>query len=92
MTEDNDVISGTRTIQNISITTDFKKGKAFKKNANQKFTTEEVNRNMSTKKEVASIRADVNGLGYFELYMNGKRVGEDVLRQLFSLALMDRNI
>jgi alpha-L-rhamnosidase len=30
-------------------------------------------------KEVASARAYVTGLGYFELYMNGKKVSEDVL-------------
>jgi alpha-L-rhamnosidase len=31
------------------------------------------------KKEVASARAFVTGLGYFELYVNGKKVGDDVL-------------
>ncbi len=30
-------------------------------------------------KEVASARAYVSGLGYFELYLNGKKVGDDVL-------------
>ncbi len=30
-------------------------------------------------KEVASARAYVTGLGYFELYLNGSKVGEDVL-------------
>ena len=31
------------------------------------------------KKEIASARAYVTGLGYFELYLNGKKVSEDVL-------------
>ena len=30
-------------------------------------------------KEISSARAFVTGLGYFELYLNGKKVGEDVL-------------
>jgi len=30
-------------------------------------------------KEIASARAFVTGLGYFELYLNGKKVSEDVL-------------
>ena len=30
-------------------------------------------------KEIASARAYVTGLGYFELYANGKKVGDDVL-------------
>ncbi len=30
-------------------------------------------------KEIASARAYVTGLGYFEFYLNGKKVGEDVL-------------
>jgi alpha-L-rhamnosidase len=33
----------------------------------------------SITKEVASARAYVTGLGYFEFYMNGKKVGDDVL-------------
>lgn len=38
-----------------------------------------LRKSFSITKEVASARAYVTGLGYFEFYMNGKKVGNDVL-------------
>ena len=38
-----------------------------------------LRKNFSLNKEVASARAYVTGLGYFELYVNGENVSEDVL-------------
>lgn len=38
-----------------------------------------LRKNFTVDKEVASARAYVTGLGFFELYLNGKKVSEDVL-------------
>lgn len=38
-----------------------------------------LRKEFETEKEIASARAFVTGLGYFELYLNGQKVGEDVL-------------
>jgi alpha-L-rhamnosidase len=38
-----------------------------------------LRKSFTVKKEIASARAYVTGLGYFELYANGKKVGDDVL-------------
>jgi alpha-L-rhamnosidase len=38
-----------------------------------------LRKSFTVKKEIASARAFVTGLGYFELYLNGKKVSEDVL-------------
>lgn len=38
-----------------------------------------LRKSFSITKEVASARAYVTGLGFFEFYMNGKKVGDDVL-------------
>ena len=38
-----------------------------------------LRKKFSVDKEIASARAFVTGLGYFELYLNGKKVGIDVL-------------
>jgi alpha-L-rhamnosidase len=38
-----------------------------------------LRKSFNISKEVASARAYVTGLGYFELYLNGKKVSEDVL-------------
>jgi len=38
-----------------------------------------LRKSFTINKEVASARAFVTGLGYFELYLNGKKVSEDVL-------------
>ncbi len=38
-----------------------------------------VRKSFIIKKEIASARAYVTGLGFFELYLNGKKVSEDVL-------------
>jgi alpha-L-rhamnosidase len=38
-----------------------------------------LRKSFTVNKEVASARAYVTGLGYFELYLNGKKVSEDVL-------------
>jgi len=38
-----------------------------------------MRKTFSIEKEIASARAYVTGLGYFELYANGKKVGDDVL-------------
>jgi len=38
-----------------------------------------LRKSFTVNKEVASARAYVSGLGYFELYLNGKKVSEDVL-------------
>ena len=38
-----------------------------------------LRKSFSVTKDVASARAYVTGLGFFELYLNGKKVGEDVM-------------
>jgi alpha-L-rhamnosidase len=38
-----------------------------------------VRKSFTINKEIASARAYVTGLGYFELYLNGKKISEDVL-------------
>lgn len=38
-----------------------------------------LRKTFSVSKDVASARAYVTGLGFFELYLNGKKVGEDVM-------------
>ena len=38
-----------------------------------------LRKEFTVKKELASARAYVSGLGYFELWLNGQKVGEDVL-------------
>lgn len=38
-----------------------------------------MRKDFSINKKIASAKAFVTGLGYFELYLNGKKVGEDVL-------------
>ena len=38
-----------------------------------------LRKSFNINKEIASARAYVTGLGYFELYLNGKKVSEDVL-------------
>ena len=38
-----------------------------------------LRKSFSVNKDVASARAYVTGLGFFELYLNGKKVGEDVM-------------
>ena len=38
-----------------------------------------LRKSFSVSKDVASARAYVTGLGFFELYLNGKKVGEDVM-------------
>ena len=38
-----------------------------------------LRKSFTINKEIASARAYVTGLGYFELYLNGKKVSEDVL-------------
>src|SRR5688572_3751941 len=38
-----------------------------------------LRKEFSVTKDVASARAYVTGLGFFELYLNGKKVGEDVM-------------
>ena len=38
-----------------------------------------LRKSFSVSKDIASARAYVTGLGFFELYLNGKKVGEDVM-------------